>query len=170
MTGQNMTNYEPNPDVPGREFVIRPNRSMSWRGMLTFMAVCAVLSMSIAIGFMAMGAWMILPFAGLELLGLCTALYVCARHTSRVEVVTVSEDAVTVSSGRKGPSENREFQRGWTQIVLENSGHDWYPSRLVIRSHGRGVEVGSCLREGERRQLASALNLALRTPGRPHGI
>lgn len=113
---------------------------------------------------------MILPFAGLELVGLCTALYICARRTSQVEVVTVSEDVVTVSSGRKGPSENREFQRGWTQVVLENSGHDWYPSRLLIRSHGRSVEVGGCLREGERKRLAGALNLAVNSPGGPHGI
>jgi uncharacterized membrane protein len=38
----------------------------------------------------------------------------------------------------------------------------WYPSRLVLRSHGKVVEFGGFLNEPERWQLAGQLQRAIR--------
>ena len=42
-------------------------------------------------------------------------------------------------------------------MELERTRNSWYPARLVIRSHGREVELGRFLNEEEREQLAMEL-------------
>lgn len=143
------------------QFVIRPNCSLSWRMTVRLILGFSVLSAVIATGFALLGAWMILPFAGLEIVVLCIALYICAQRNNRCEVVTVGKDSVTVVRGRKEPEEGHEFRRVWAQVVHERPVHHWYPSRLLIRSHGREVEVGNCLTEEERKQLACQLEQAI---------
>ena len=143
------------------QFVIRPNSSLGWRSTVWLLLGFAALSGCIATGFALLGAWMILPFAGLEVVVLCIALYLCAQRNSRCEVIAVGRESVTVMRGRKEPEEGHEFQRAWVQIVHEQPAHHWYPSRLLIRSHGRAVEVGSCLTEEERKQLACQLEQAI---------
>lgn len=139
------------------QFVIRPNCSLSWRSTVWLLAGFAALIGCIATGFAFLGAWMILPFAGLEVAVLYIALYICAQRNSRCEVIAVGRDSVTVTRGRREPDEGHEFQRAWARVVHEHPVHHWYPSRLLIRSHGREVEVGNCLTEEERKQLACQL-------------
>jgi uncharacterized membrane protein len=46
-------------------------------------ALLAVVTLSIGIGFALMGAWLILPFAGLEVLGLGAAYLCYARQVAK---------------------------------------------------------------------------------------
>jgi uncharacterized membrane protein len=151
------------PDGSTSEFVIRPNASLSWQDAKTFFATMCTLSMGIALTFYLLGAWLILPFAGLEMAGLGAALYYCAYRAGRVEVVTIHAGVVEVAKGRGKLTERWTFPRHWAQVSLEAPSHEWYASRLRIVSHGRGVEVGGCLNEDERRGLAGELMQALRT-------
>jgi uncharacterized membrane protein len=130
-----------------------------------FLALMCTVSMTIATLFALLGAWMIFPFAGLEMLVLAAALYYCACRGSEREVVTVGDDMVAVARGRRCPTTNHEFQRAWARVRLEKPVNHWYPSRLMICSHGREVEVGRCLNEEERRQLAADLTTAIRWQG-----
>lgn len=138
-------------------FVLRPNCSMSWRALVWFFTITCLLSMTIAIGFSFMGAWMIFPFAGLEMLALGAVLYICASRATRCELIEIDDRQVTVSKGRYQPAERLEFERQWARVWIRPSGHDWYPSELLIRSHGREVEVGGFLDEEERQGLAGRL-------------
>jgi uncharacterized membrane protein len=54
----------------------------------------------------------------------------------------------------------RTFQRHWARVVLKQSRGDWYPSRLLLHSHGRQVEVGRFLEEQERLHLGLRLQRA----------
>ena len=54
---------------------ITPNRSISWRGNLIFVFLVSVPLTIIALGFLYVGAPIILPFAGLEILLVLTAWY-----------------------------------------------------------------------------------------------
>ena len=47
------------------------------------LGLLAVVTLSIGIGFAAMGAWLILPFAGLEVLALGAAFLAYARRFTR---------------------------------------------------------------------------------------
>ncbi|MEE2653797.1 MAG: DUF2244 domain-containing protein, partial [Pseudomonadota bacterium] len=51
----------------GSQIVLRPNRSASWQSNRRILAAIAGLNLVFASGFLAIGAWMILPFMGLEL-------------------------------------------------------------------------------------------------------
>ena len=141
-------------------FVLSPNSSLSNRALLAvYGGICAV-GAAIGITFAALGLWLVLPFAGLELAALGAAFYVCALRAARRELITIDANTVRVEAGRRRVERRREFPRGWAQAVLEPPHFDWYPSRLVIRSHGQGIEVGGFLTDRERKQLVSDLTRA----------
>ncbi len=138
-------------------YVIRPNRSLSWHGVLVFFAAAATVTLTVALMFAAQGAWMILPFAGLELIALAACLYICARKNNEQEVIHIDQDSVKIEKGRNKVRHCVEFQRHWVQIRLAKGQLPGYPSRLTICSMGREVEIGSALLEAERISLASEL-------------
>lgn len=146
------------PEPGTRCLVIEPNQSMSWQTLVSLYLLMVFVSLVIGLAYFHIGLTLVLPFCGLEMLALGAALYVTSWRGSIREVVTVDEKSVAIESGRDKPIERHEFQRPWTRVILERSAGSWYPSRLLIRSHGRQVEIGSFLNEEERRGLAEALN------------
>jgi len=144
-----------------RTFVVMPNQALSWRSLVDAYAGIAVAVMLIAIFFWIKGLPLVLPFSGLELLLLGAVFYTTAWNSNWKEVITVGDYAVSIETGRNGPVSHCEFQRPWAKLILARSG-GWYPSRLLIRSHGRQIEVGRFLNEQERQGLAELLSAALR--------
>jgi uncharacterized membrane protein len=59
------------------------NCSISPAAFAGVLALLAVVTLSIGIGFALMGAWLILPFAGLEVLALGAAFLVHAKRFTR---------------------------------------------------------------------------------------
>ena len=104
---------------------------------------------------------MVLPFAGLEMLALGTALYVVARRCCEREVISIAADSIRIERGVYYPRRCWTLARVWAQVVVERCPSAWYPSRLLIRSHGRTVEVGRFLNEEERQRLAVELTRSL---------
>ena len=142
--------------------VIRPNRSLSPGGIAgVFLAYVGVVSTIVA-GFWVAGAWMILPFAGLELamLGaLCGWMY---QHGGDCETVAVIGDRLRISKRSGGRVSHREFLRYWARVWLQPGAHEWHPSRLLLGSHGRFIEVASDVTEEARRALAKDLQAMIR--------
>ena len=120
-------------------------------------SLIASITLFIGATFYWLGYSLILPFSGLEVLLLGVALYVTAWRGGMREVVLFTEDAILVERGHHRPEEIQRFQRAWAQIVLERSWNSWYPSRLLVRSHGRQAEIGRFLNEQERQGLARLL-------------
>ncbi len=146
--------------------VIRPNRSLTWQQTKLVYAGIVGYSLSIALGLAFLGYWPVLPFAGLELLGLGAAFYWVAWTGRRTELVRVSADTVAVEKLPRTEAGVQEFHRAWAQVQLQRAKLGWHPSRLVIRSHGNEVDLGGFLNEGERRQLAGELKRAIAGGGR----
>jgi uncharacterized membrane protein len=157
-----MVNIERDVDDSQCRFVLRPNRSLSWRGSLLFFLSLFLVSSAIAISLTLLGFWLVLPFAGLEMLALGTGLYVVACRCYEREVILIGKDDIRIEKGRGYPRQHCTVGRVWARVVLERCPRDWYPSKLLIRSHGRAVEVGRFLHEEERRHLATALIQILR--------
>lgn len=145
-----------------RRFIIRPNCSLPWRDAVRFYAGMVVVSFSIAIAFAWHGAWLILPFAGLEMLVLGIALYVVARRSSSWQEISIKADRIQVIEHDSRRLQEQSFQRAWAQVIHEDAANKNHPSRLSIRSHGRSVEVGACLNEKEKCDLAEQLGRAVR--------
>jgi uncharacterized membrane protein len=146
----------------GLRILIRPNRSLSPWGMAVLFAWMAAVALIIGIGFTLAGAWLVLPFAGLEMAVVAAALYWLFRHTDDHELIVIDGDNVTVIRHRGGREWRDEFQRYWVKATLERH-RSWHPSRLVLGSHGRFVVIGAEVGEEERRALATRLNEALRS-------
>jgi len=146
-------------------FVIRPNRAMPWRDLLRFYLGMVFVSFSIAIGFAWYGAWMVLPFAGLEMLVLGVALYVVARRSTRYQVITIYNDRLEFADCGSRGVKSQTLKRAWIQVVLEPAAINGHMSRLVLRSHGKETEVAEYLTEIERTNLAHDLRHAVSQTG-----
>ncbi len=144
-----------------RIFVIQPNPPLAWNTLFRVFAAMAVFILGIGISCAVAGLPLVLPFAGLEVIVLGVALYLSAVRGSVREVIRILDAAVIYEAGCAAPLVTRTFQRHWTRVVLEQSCGDWYPSRLLLRSHGRQVEVGRFLEEKERQHLGLQLQNAL---------
>ena len=129
--------------------------------MLVYLGIAAF-TISVGVWFFIMGLTLILPFSGIEVLALGAAFYVTAWRGGVQEVISIDKDSIVVESGRHSPERREIFQRAWAKVVLEQSWNSWYPSRLLIRSHGRQLEVGRFLNEQERQGLALELYNALK--------
>ncbi len=143
-------------------WVIRPNQSLSWRAVLRVYAAVALSLLGISVGFVLKGFWPVLPFAGLELVALGAAFYLCLARSQWREIISIDSNIVRVEKGRRRAEERWECPSFWARIQLEKSPIAWYPSRLVIRYQGRQVEIGRFLNDNERTALADALRRFLR--------
>lgn len=149
--------------------VIRPNRSLSWRQSVIFLAAVAVPLLLISAVLAVQGFWLVLPFAGLELAALFVCLYLVSHAGRRCEVVSIGESIVRVEKGRErgsraargGPELCVEFARGWVRVELTKGPGHWYPRRLWIGASGRRVEIGGFLVEEEKAELAAELQRLL---------
>jgi uncharacterized membrane protein len=142
-------------------FVVSPNYSMTWRENKIFVASLAVVSFSIAGGFALQGLWLILPFAGLEMMMLSGILYWSSLQATRCEVISIDADNIKVEVGRKKMRHLHSFQRAWTRVELYPPARPHWQSRLVLRSKGKELEIGACLNDEERKSLAASINKAL---------
>jgi uncharacterized membrane protein len=150
------------PDTAGTGFVVKPNQAMSWQSLMLAYAGFAVVTLTIGVSFYLIGLTLILPFSGIEILALGAAFYITACNGDIQEVIVINRDTIVIERGRRGPEQRDIFQRTWAQVVLERSWNSWYPSRLLIRSHGRQLEIGKFLNEQERQGLAIELGKALK--------
>ncbi len=144
-----------------RRYTLCPNRSLDWRttkGVFLGFAGCMGLFSAY---WIAQGAWLVLPFFGLELLVLGLGLYLSAWASSRREVIEIDGAELRVLRGGRRLEEAVCLPRYWTRVVLSTDPAGWYASRLWLVSHGRRVQVGAALVEQERLELAAELTRQL---------
>lgn len=110
--------------------LIRPNRSLSRCGLLTLFGGFAVVTVAITMGFAAMGAQLVLPFAGLELAVVGGVFYWIDRHANDFEEVVIGRDRVYLIRRHGRMWTQYEFQPYWTRAQLSPGPAVCYPSRL----------------------------------------
>ena len=143
----------------GFSLVARRNNSLGPGGRLGVFAFMFVVSVGIAAAFAVMGAWPILPFAGLEMLVLYLAFRYVDRHAADYERIAIDGDRVEVESFEAGRCRRHEFNRRWARLVVTGEGE-----RVALRSHGRELEIGRFV--GAERRLEIARELGRRMAGR----
>jgi uncharacterized membrane protein len=156
-------------DSGGCRFTIRPNCALSWRAtkyLVLFFACCFG---AIGIYFASLGAWLVLPFAGLELFVLAGGFYFSSLAGHTREVIEIEGPVARVLRGGRRPEQVAVFPANWTQVVLHRDPRGWYPSRLLLRCHGRGLEIGTKIVEAEKEELAAVLGNWLGFANSPDG-
>jgi len=145
----------------GVAFTIRPHDSMGWKWMKRLFAVLATCIGLVALWFTSQGAWLVLPFAGMELLVLGIGIYFNALWIANREVIQIEGENLSVWRGRRQLLEVVRFPRHWTRVRLITDPRGWYPSRLFLEYRGKRIEVGNVLVEGEREALVADLRKKL---------
>ncbi|MBI2383067.1 MAG: DUF2244 domain-containing protein [Gammaproteobacteria bacterium] len=143
--------------------VIGPNASLSGpQAALFFGMVCAA-ALGVAGAWAALGFWPVLPFAGLEVLVLGTALAVALRRNRYREVIRFEEGEVWIEFGRVGLGVEARCRmpRLQTRAFLEHGGTRTSPTRLVLSCPARRLEIGRCLTDEERTRLVARLKQLL---------
>jgi len=141
----------------GFTIVARRNNSLSSTGRLSVFVFIFAVSIGIALAFAALGAWMILPFAGLEMLVLYLAFRYVDRHAGDYERIELAGNRLEVERVEAGRTRHHEFNRSWARIVVSGDG-----SRLALRSHGREIEIGRYVNHEQRLSIARELERQLR--------
>ncbi len=137
----------------GYKIIARPNNSLSMEGGVKLLGAMALVTLLIALGFTHIGAWMVLPFAGLELLAFAGAFYYVHLHSSDYESIAIEEDKVIVETRSYKNSSITEFQRCWAQVSVRGVASSQGSSKrgLFIGSHGKEIEFGKHLIDDEQR-------------------
>ena len=144
----------------GSSLLLKRNCSISPGGMLRVFALLALTSLCIATGFALAGAWLILPFAGLEVLALGAAFIVNARHATDFERIEVSADRLTVEIAEADRLARYMVHPRVAKLRLEKD--EGYGARVLLRTPGRDVEVGRHLDAEARVEFAAELTKKLR--------
>jgi len=151
--------------------IARPNRSASWRTNRLVLIALAVPSLTIATAFALLGAWPILPFAGLELLALGTALYYVSWKLEYRHVITVSDDSVRIDKGYYAPRDSWQFPRQGTGLAITPEKHPWEGPGLSVHDKHQSVVLGEFLNREDSLKLIALLRQEIRVgthsgPGR----
>ncbi len=142
--------------------VAKPNQSATWRTNLLVLLALAVPSLGIAIGFALLGAWPILPFAGLELLCLGSALYYVNWKLQYRHVITLSEDEVRIDKGFYLPSRSWQFSRQGTGLAVTPEKHPWDGPELSLHDRHESVTLGEFLNRDDSLKLLGLLREEIR--------
>lgn len=141
--------------------VIRPNRSMGRRGLYVVLAVMVLFNLMVAAFLLVLGAPLVLPFLGLDILAMGLALRASHRSGRRAERVRVTAEAVTVShEDEKGGRVVWTSPTAFTRVDLDQPGQHEMRVRLAI--YRRRLTLGRALSPPERVDLAEALQRAIR--------
>jgi uncharacterized membrane protein len=148
----------PPPYVPDAQLcvVARRNDALGPRGRWMAFALVASVSLGFGAGFVAAGAWPVLPWSLLEVGVLAVAFACMARRAGDWERLTVDGDRVIVERQRAGRRERCEWNRRWLRVAVAPD-RQGLPARLVLEGGGRSVEFGALLPAQARGEVAGQL-------------
>ncbi|MEO8626732.1 MAG: DUF2244 domain-containing protein [Betaproteobacteria bacterium] len=136
--------------------VARPNNSLTAEGRALVLGSLLFLSLVIALAFTWYGAWLVLPFTGVEMAVLGLAFVYIQRHAADYESIAIDGDRVLIERWETGTKRRYEFNRHWAQVVVHRE-RAAGPTILILRSHGREIEFGQHLTEPQKRAVAQTL-------------
>jgi uncharacterized membrane protein len=123
---------------------------MSPAALAAVFAALAGVVLLIGIGFAIAGAWLILPFAGLEIALLCAAYLAYARHAADYERIEMHGGRVRVEVAEGRAIRQVEFASKGTRLCVEEE-------RVLLRGAGQELEIGRHLDADARVKLAAEL-------------
>ena len=150
----------------GDKIIARPNNSLSVEDSVKLLAALAGIALVVALGFFHIGAWLVLPFAGLEIMAFAYAFHTVYLHADDFESITIENDRVVVEKRNVKEITTTVFQRYWAQVNVRDvamiKGSNG-KCGLFISSQGNEVEFGrNFINDEQRSQLARDLRQKLK--------
>ncbi|MDX1635125.1 MAG: DUF2244 domain-containing protein [Marinobacter sp.] len=148
-------------DEQGVRLLLTPNRSLSWPANVRIWLALCLLSLCIVTGMALAGAWLVIPFAGLELGALAAAFYYTARQCRKKEVLSICGDTLRLEKGINRKQAEWELPRRYTRVYISHPRHPFTPPKLRLRHRDVDISLGAFLNM----QDASLLLKILETQG-----
>lgn len=147
------------------EATLTPHRSLTRQGFLVVMILVAAVNLVVGGLFMAIGAWPVAGFAGLDVLIIWWAFRANFADARRMERISITEHELVFDRlSEKRPPEQQRFVRRWVRVELEEDRERELIGRLMLVSGPSRISVGEFLAPEERKTLATALKSALAIP------
>ena len=152
--------------------ILQPNCSANWQMNKQIILGVGLVSTLVALGFAAIGAWLILPFAGLELLALSGSLYWVNLHQNYRQILWLEQGHIRIEKGYYRPNES--WRWALAEVAVHVSDDDASRALSICLSQGASnVEIGEFLtREDSQRLLATLrqMGLSLRGYSQPESL
>ncbi len=145
---------------PFFERVLLPYRSLPSRNFHLLMGLLGLISLAAGIGFVAIGAWPVIGFFGLDVALVYLAFRLNYRSARQSETIRLADNTFTVERvGVRGERRLWRFQPFWVRVILEERFGE--SNRLLVASHGRSLVIGDFVPPSARPELALTIREAL---------
>jgi uncharacterized membrane protein len=141
-----------------KDWLMKRNCSVSPRQFVFFYVSLAVFSLAIAFMLVLCGAWLVLPFTGVELLAVGVAFAIYARHAVDYERIRLFPNRLVVEQVSAEHLTQFEFNPRWVRVEPGATPRD----QIRLVSRGEAVTIGLHLAQYRRAQFADELRLWLR--------
>ncbi|CAG4894649.1 DUF2244 domain-containing protein [Paraburkholderia saeva] len=141
-----------------KDWTMKRNCSVSPRQFVGFYVSLALVSSAIAFMLLLCGAWLVLPFTGIELLAVGVAFAIYARHAVDYERIRLYPNRLVIEQVSAEQITHFEFNPRWVRVDAGTTPRD----RITLVSRGQAVMVGQHLAQYRRAQFAAELRACLR--------
>jgi uncharacterized membrane protein len=160
MSDPNLPSHSLEDPQQGFRAILTPHRSLSAPGFLVLMCAVGFVSFVAGIVFLAVGAWPVLGFFGLDVVLIYVAFRLNYRSGRAFETVEIAEGALKVTRvDPTGRTQTFDFNPHWARVRLRQAPNGRADLRLT--SHGRELSFGRFLTDDEKRDFAEVLKGAL---------
>ena len=144
----------------GTIITLSPNRSATWQHTKVVIFVMLAVVMIIALAWTFMGAWVVLPFAGIEVGLFALLMYKVSMFTYSKQVIHIHQQKVTIEWGRKKVEQRHEFGRNDLYVYYWEAEEGWHLPRISLSQASKKLEIGSFLNMDDREKLKQELEHA----------
>ncbi|WP_426416900.1 DUF2244 domain-containing protein [Aestuariirhabdus sp. LZHN29] len=131
------------------QILLRANQSASWRLNLWVWGLVSCAGLVIALGFSWVGAPLVLPFVGAEVLVLMVAFYSASRASTRQQLIRFGHSQLLVEKGHGRREEVTDLPRQWARVRVEQGRYPLGTDRLYLCAMDKRTPVGEFLNQQE---------------------
>lgn len=129
---------------------LRPNKSSSLRQNVLFFGMLSLICITFGVGFFIVGAPLILPFAGLEILALITIIKLNRDWSNQLQILTIDKLHVKITNNKRKKIYDRFLSKF---LIQEKNG----AKVILLQSHKEQIEIGRFLTPDEKDELIAIL-------------
>lgn len=129
---------------------LRPNKSSSLRQNVLFFGMLSLICITFGVGFFIVGAPLILPFAGLEILALITIIKLNRDWSNQLQILTIDKLHVKITNNKRKKIYDRFLSKF---LIQEKNG----AKTILLQSHKEQIEIGRFLTADEKDELIAIL-------------
>ncbi|HEY4353362.1 MAG TPA: DUF2244 domain-containing protein [Paraburkholderia sp.] len=141
-----------------KDWLMKRNCAVSPRQFVWFYMSLASFSLFIAFLLVLCGAWLVLPFTGIELLAVGVAFAMYARHAVDYERVRLYPNRLVIEQVSAEDVTQFEFNPRWVRVETGTTPRD----RIKLVSRGETIMIGQHLAQYRRAEFANELRRWLR--------